>query len=159
MKLLQRNNPASIFRPRRRFVQGLIGGGVLAGISPWVRAAVDPLRLTPTGSAPELSGTEIQLTVAESPVNFTGEMRLATTINGSLPAPTLRLREGDTVTIRVTNHLPVATSIHWHGILLPFQMDGVPGISFAGIAPGETFTSVSYTHLSCARSDEKSDRR
>ena len=140
MKLLQRNNPASIFTPRRRFVQGLIGGGVLAGISPWVRAAVDPLRLTPTGSAPELSGTEIQLTVAESPVNFTGEMRLATTINGSLPAPTLRLREGDTVTIRVTNHLPVATSIHWHGILLPFQMDGVPGISFAGIAPGETFT-------------------
>lgn len=140
MKLLQRNNPASIFTPRRRFVQGLIGGGALAGISPWVRAAVDPLRLTPTGSAPELSGTEIQLTVAESPVNFTGEMRLATTINGSLPAPTLRLREGDTVTIRVTNHLPVATSIHWHGILLPFQMDGVPGISFAGIAPGETFT-------------------
>lgn len=126
--------------PRRRFVQGLIGGGVLAGISPWGRAAVAPLRLTPTGSAPELSGTEIQLTVAESPVNFTGEMRLATTINGSLPAPTLRLREGDTVTIRVTNHLPVATSIHWHGILLPYQMDGVPGISFAGIAPGETFT-------------------
>jgi CopA family copper-resistance protein len=67
-------------------------------------------------------------------------MRLATTINGSLPAPTLRLREGDMVTIRVTNRLPVATSIHWHGILLPYQMDGVPGISFAGIAPGETFT-------------------
>jgi CopA family copper-resistance protein len=140
MKLLQGNNPASIFQPRRRFVQGLIGGGVLAGISPWVRAAVDPLGLTPTGSAPVLSGTEIQLTVAETPVNFTGEMRLATTINGSLPAPTLRLREGDTVTIRVTNRLPVATSIHWHGILLPFQMDGVPGISYAGIAPGETFT-------------------
>lgn len=140
MKLFQRNNPASILTPRRRFVQGLIGGGVLAGISPWVRAAADPLGLTPTGSAPVLSGTEIQLTVAETPVNFTGEMRLATTINGSLPAPTLRLREGDMVTIRVNNRLPVATSIHWHGILLPFQMDGVPGISFAGIAPGETFT-------------------
>ena len=140
MKLFQRNNPASILTPRRRFVQGLIGGGVLASISPWVRAAADPLGLTPTGSAPVLSGPEIQLTVAETPVNFTGEMRLATTINGSLPAPTLRLREGDMVTIRVNNRLPVATSIHWHGILLPFQMDGVPGISFAGIAPGETFT-------------------
>jgi len=140
MKLFQRNNPASILTPRRRFVQGLIGGGVLAGISPWVQAAVAPLGLTPTGSAPVLSGPEIQLTVAETPVNFTGEMRLATTINGSLPAPTLRLREGDMVTIRVNNRLPVATSIHWHGILLPFQMDGVPGISFAGIAPGETFT-------------------
>ncbi|MGB4468972.1 MAG: copper resistance system multicopper oxidase [Azovibrio sp.] len=139
MNPLQSNDPASIFTPRRRFVQGLIGGGVLAGISPWVRAALAPLRLTPTGSAPELSGTEIQLTVAESPVNFTGEMRLATTINGSLPAPTLRLREGDLVTIRVTNHLPVATSIHWHGIILPYQMDGVPGISFPGIAPGQTF--------------------
>ena len=64
---------------------------------------------------------------------------MATTINGSLPGPTLRWREGDTVTIRVTNKLRESTSIHWHGIILPFQMDGVPGISFPGIAPGETF--------------------
>src|SRR3546814_12128967 len=65
---------------------------------------------------------------------------MATTVNGSLPAPTLRWREGDTVTIRVKNNLTEATSIHWHGIILPFQMDGVPGISFTGIAPGTTFT-------------------
>ncbi|GAA3528756.1 copper resistance system multicopper oxidase [Zobellella aerophila] len=65
---------------------------------------------------------------------------MATTINGSIPAPTLRMREGDTVTIRVTNRLKEHTSIHWHGIILPYQMDGVPGISFPGIAPGETFT-------------------
>ncbi|AEC20347.1 copper-resistance protein, CopA family protein [Pusillimonas sp. T7-7] len=64
---------------------------------------------------------------------------MATTVNGSLPAPTLRWREGDTVTIRVKNRLNETTSIHWHGIILPFQMDGVPGISFAGIPPGETF--------------------
>jgi len=64
---------------------------------------------------------------------------MATTINGSLPAPTLRWREGETVTIRVKNHLKETTSIHWHGIILPFEMDGVPGISFKGIAPGETF--------------------
>jgi len=73
-------------------------------------------------------------------VNFTGTPRMATTVNGSLPAPTLRWREGDTVTIRVKNRLNETTSIHWHGIILPFQMDGVPGISFAGIPPGETFT-------------------
>jgi len=65
---------------------------------------------------------------------------MAATINGSIPAPTLRLREGDEVTIRVTNRLLVSTSIHWHGILLPYQMDGLPGISYKGIAPGETFT-------------------
>jgi CopA family copper-resistance protein len=87
-----------------------------------------------------LSGTEFDLVIDEMAVNFTGKPTVATTINGSLPGPTLRWREGDTVTIRVTNRLREHTSIHWHGIILPFQMDGVPGISFAGIAPGTTFT-------------------
>ncbi|MDO8703690.1 MAG: copper resistance system multicopper oxidase, partial [Sulfuricaulis sp.] len=90
--------------------------------------------------APVLTGTEFDLTIAETPVNFTGTPRMATTINGSIPAPTLRWRVGDTVTLRVTNRLAVDSSIHWHGILLPYQMDGVPGISFKGIRPGETFT-------------------
>lgn len=122
---------------RRRFVQGLAAGGVLATAPAFLRA--DANAATALGSAPVLSGREIDLVIAETPVNFTGVTRMATTINGSIPAPTLRLREGDAVTIRVTNRLPVATSIHWHGILLPYQMDGVPGISFKGIAPGETF--------------------
>ena len=122
---------------RRRFVQGLAAGGVLAATPSWVQSAVKGS--TALGSAPVLSGREIDLVIAETPVNFTGVTRMATTINGSIPAPTLRLREGDEVTIRVTNRLPVATSIHWHGILLPYEMDGVPGISFNGIAPGETF--------------------
>jgi len=87
-----------------------------------------------------LSGTEFDLTIAETAVNFTGEPRMATTINGSFPGPALRWREGDTVTIRVTNRLREPTSLHWHGIVLPYEMDGVPGISFPGIAPGETFT-------------------
>jgi len=87
-----------------------------------------------------LSGAEFDLTIAETPVNYTGVPRMATTINGSIPGPILRWREGDTVTLRVTNRMPVTTSMHWHGILLPFEMDGVPGISYAGIAPGETFT-------------------
>ena len=93
-----------------------------------------------SGTAPILTGTEFDLVIAESVVNFTGTPRVATTINGMLPGPTLRWRQGDTVTIRVTNRLREHTSIHWHGIILPFQMDGVPGVSFAGIAPGETFT-------------------
>ena len=125
---------------RRRFVQGLAAGGVLAALPGLVHTAVAPSVMTKTGAAPVLSGNEINLVIAESPVNFTGKPRMATTINGSIPAPTLRLREGDEVTIRVTNKLRTATSIHWHGIILPFEMDGVPGISFPGIAAGETFT-------------------
>jgi FtsP/CotA-like multicopper oxidase with cupredoxin domain len=126
--------------PRRRFIRGLAAGGVLLGVSPWLKASwAQQAVATATGTAPVLRGTEFDLTVAETAVNFTGRPRLATTINGLLPAPTLRWRAGDTVTIRVTNRLAVDTSIHWHGILLPYQMDGVPGISFHGIAPGETF--------------------
>ena len=88
----------------------------------------------------ELRGRTIDLVVSEAPVNLTGRTRPATLINGSLPAPTLRWTEGETVRIRVTNRLSEPTSIHWHGLILPFEMDGVPGISFPGIAPGETFT-------------------
>ncbi len=88
----------------------------------------------------ELRGTEFDLVIAETPVNITGQSRTATAVNGQVPAPTLFWREGDTVTLRVTNRLSVPTSIHWHGILLPAGMDGVPGISFEGIAPGQTFT-------------------
>lgn len=122
--------------PRRRLLQGLLAAGTLSGLPPpghLTRAAV-------MEEAPVLEGREFDLVVAETPVNITGTPRLATTINGVLPAPTLRWREGDTVTIRVTNHLREPTSIHWHGILLPHSMDGVPGSSFANIAPGETFT-------------------
>jgi len=126
---------------RRRFIQGLAAGGLLAGLSPWMNPSwAKTAAETRIGTAPVLSGTEFDLTVAETMVNFTGRPRLATTINGSIPAPTLRWREGDTVTLRIHNRLSEDTSIHWHGILLPFQMDGVPGISFKGIPPGETFT-------------------
>ena len=124
---------------RRRFVHGLAAGGVMLGLAPWARPARAETHAS-TGAAPVLRGTEFNLEVAESPVNFTGSPRMATTINGSIPAPTLRWREGDEITIRVTNRLRESTSIHWHGIILPFQMDGVPGISFGGIPAGETFT-------------------
>jgi CopA family copper-resistance protein len=144
---MRRDRPSGILLPnlpRRRFVQGLAAGGVMAGLSAlggtaWAQSSGLPQSAS-SGTAPVLTGTEFDLVIAESVVNFTGTPRVATTINGMLPGPTLRWRQGDTVTIRVTNQLREHTSIHWHGIILPFQMDGVPGISFAGIAPGETFT-------------------
>ncbi|HEX6613444.1 MAG TPA: copper resistance system multicopper oxidase [Rhodanobacteraceae bacterium] len=122
---------------RRRFVQGLALGGAFAGLNLWR----EPL-FARAGNAPQgvLSGTEFDLEIAAAPVNFTGRPGVAPMVNGLLPGPILRWREGSTVTLRVTNRLPVQTSIHWHGILVPADMDGVPGISFPGIAPGETFT-------------------
>ena len=124
--------------PRRRFVQGLAAGGLLAGMSrlPGAVAANGPR----VGTPEQLRGTEFDLVIEQTPVNFTGRETMATTVNGSLPGPTLRWREGDTVTVRVHNRTAESTSIHWHGLLLPYQMDGVPGISFGGISPGETFT-------------------
>ncbi|MBD8872530.1 copper resistance system multicopper oxidase [Rhodanobacter sp. DHB23] len=122
---------------RRRFVQGLMLGGVAAGLGMRAGASIAQA----TGAAPrELRGTQFDLSIAELPVDFTGRRRVATVVNGQLPAPLLRWRQGDTVTLRVTNRLRVPSSIHWHGILLPSGMDGVPGISYVGIAPGETFT-------------------
>jgi len=80
------------------------------------------------------------LVIEEKTVNITGRDRKAVTINGSVPGPLLRWREGEDVTINVTNRLDEVSSIHWHGVLVPAAMDGVPGISFKGIKPGETFT-------------------
>ncbi|MFO6419304.1 copper resistance system multicopper oxidase [Hylemonella sp. W303a] len=138
------SNPYAYAPPhgRRRFVQGLAAGGVLLGLSPFTSSSLlREARAAEAGRpAPELRGTEFHLEVAELPVNYTGNTRLGVAINGSIPAPTLRWREGEEVTIRVTNRLREDTSIHWHGIILPYQMDGVPGISFAGIPPGATFT-------------------
>jgi FtsP/CotA-like multicopper oxidase with cupredoxin domain len=127
------------FFTRRQVMKTALAGGVMAsGMTQFIPGyAQVPSDGFSAGRI--LQGREFDLTIEETPVNFTGTPRLATTINGSIPAPTLRWREGDTVTIRVTNRLNVDSSIHWHGILLPYQMDGVPGISFKGIAPGETF--------------------
>ncbi|MBS0453466.1 MAG: copper resistance system multicopper oxidase [Proteobacteria bacterium] len=125
---------------RRRFVQGLAAGGVMLGLSPLALPAHAAPADEVGRAVPVLSGTEFNLEVTELPVNFTGNARMGVAINGSIPAPTLRWREGDEVTIRVANRLREDTSIHWHGIILPYQMDGVPGISFAGIPPGATFT-------------------
>ena len=118
---------------RRRFVQG-VAGAVLAALGTrhlrWAAAASPP---------PVLTGTDFNLEIGALEVNFTGRSRLATVVNGQLPAPLLRWREGDLVTLRVTNRLPAPSSIHWHGMIVPADKDGVPGLSFDGIAPGETY--------------------
>ena len=125
---------------RRRFVQGLAMGGMAAGLGLTTRtlwANTDQQQKMPT-----LRGTDYDLTIGEQVVNFTGTPRIGTTVNGSLPAPILRWKEGDTITLRVKNNLPESSSIHWHGIILPSSQDGVPNISdgFHGIAPGTTHT-------------------
>lgn len=88
---------------------------------------------------PALSGETIDLTIAETPVTIGHRRTVARTINGSVPGPIVRLREGQDVTLNVTNRLDERSSIHWHGVLVPHEMDGVPGVSFPGIEPGETF--------------------
>ena len=122
---------------RRSFVKGLAIGGAAASVGllrqpVWAQARQrrDPEVLT---------GTTFDLRIGEVDVNVTGATRTALTINDSLPGPLLRWREGDTVTLNVSNTLDDDTSIHWHGILLPANMDGVPGLSFSGIHPGQAF--------------------
>jgi CopA family copper-resistance protein len=153
----------SRFESRRRFVQELASGVLVfasgrqlgwgassSGVSGAAAfgAGLGSWGIARNGAGPDgqtrdpvvsLSGTDFQLEVGATQVNFTGVPRYATVVNGQLPAPLLRWRQGDTVTIRVTNRLPAPTSIHWHGLILPANMDGVPGISFPGIHPGETY--------------------
>ena len=87
----------------------------------------------------EVSGRVIDLAVGEGPVAVAGRRGHAFAVNGSIPGPLVRLKEGEPVTLRVANRLAEDTSIHWHGLLVPFQFDGVPGVSFPGIKPGKTF--------------------
>jgi FtsP/CotA-like multicopper oxidase with cupredoxin domain len=129
---------AVLSRSRRRFVQGL-AGGALAIISArrfgWAAAAAPRT----VGDSGVLSGTEFNLEIGALAVNFTGQPGMATVVNGRLPAPLLRWREGDVITLRVSNRLSAPSSIHWHGIIVPADMDGVPGLSFEGIGPGATY--------------------
>ncbi|MGS0571883.1 copper resistance system multicopper oxidase [Xanthomonas oryzae pv. oryzicola] len=121
---------------RRRFTQGLALGGIAVAGGLW---RCDARAATPA-STPVLRGSSQSLQIGRMPVDFTGRTRPAITVNQRLPAPILRWREGDTVSVRVRNALTdQPTSVHWHGLLLPANMDGVPGMSFDGIAPGQEY--------------------
>jgi CopA family copper-resistance protein len=124
---------------RRRLLKGatLLGGGLALGslLPSWARSA------TP-GIAPSmatLTGPNIDLTISEAHVAVDGRAGHAVTINGTVPGPLLRLKQGQKVRLSVRNDLAEDTSIHWHGVLVPFQFDGVPGVTFPGIRPGQTF--------------------
>ena len=132
MKLLY---PPSI--SRRRFVTGIAAGSAFLGLglASTLSLASPSNRVGPS----MLRGNQFDLNIGYQPVNFTGKDRMATAVNGSVPAPILRWREGERVTLRVKNNLAKDSSLHWHGLILPAEMDGVPGLSFDGIKPGETF--------------------
>jgi CopA family copper-resistance protein len=126
---------------RRRFIQ-LCGAGLfVTGLQAtfplplWARTERWGLEGLPT------SRSCYDLNISYTPLKIDGRRSMATGINGTVPGPLVRLREGDEVTLRVTNSMvdTAHSSIHWHGILVPFPMDGVPGVNFPGIAPGETF--------------------
>ena len=121
---------------RRRFVQGIAAVSVAAMVDGKSTLAHSE---TMTNSLSVLEGNHFDFTIKPHQVNFTGKEVKAIAINGSIPGPTLKWREGETVTVALTNHLREETSIHWHGLRIPAPMDGVPGLSFAGIAPGKTF--------------------
>ncbi len=123
----------------RRTALKLAGGAGLASLAPFLPAWAQSGSPGIAPTLPTLSGDNIALSVGHTPFSVGGRTGHAVTVNGTLPAPLLRLREGQTARLSVTNALDEDTSIHWHGILLPFQMDGVPGVSFPGIRPGETF--------------------
>jgi CopA family copper-resistance protein len=122
---------------RRMFIKGVVAASIVASSPTILNSSTN---ITNRKESKELSGEVFNLTIDKVSVNITGTPAIATSVNSMITGPTLRWREGDEVTINVTNNLEEDTSIHWHGIILPSDMDGVPGISFDGIKPGKTFT-------------------
>ena len=126
---------------RRHLLSGSLSVGGALGASAlfpsWARAA-SSLPNSRKG-LDELSGDQIDLAIGKTNFAVEGRSAQAVTINGTLPGPLIRLTEGQNVRLSVTNNLEEDSSIHWHGLLVPFQFDGVPGVSFPGIKPGETF--------------------
>jgi len=120
---------------RRTFVKGVVVSSLVATLPLKAKEPKPSM-----DSNHDLYGTEFSLIIGKTAVNLTGTPAMATTVNGQISGPTLHFREGETVTIKVYNDLEVDSSIHWHGLILPPAMDGVPGISFEGIRPKETFT-------------------
>ena len=129
----------SLTLERRGFLRaaGLAGLGVAAGkVMP---AWAQPVSAGIVRPLPTVSGNDIALSIGNVAVRVDGKVSKAIGINGTVPGPLIRLKHGQQVRLRVTNTLPMSSSIHWHGVLVPFTMDGVPGVSFPGIEPGATF--------------------
>ena len=119
--------------------RALLRGAALTGAGLALPSWAQPVSSGIAASLPTVSGTDISLRIAHQMMTIDGKQSHAIGINGTVPAPLIRLREGTNVRLSVTNNLDEDSSIHWHGLLVPFQFDGVPGISFPGIAPRSTF--------------------
>src|SRR6056297_3886003 len=124
---------------RRRFLRYTASMAALAGVSSILPTYAFAGFNQRNELRPKGPDNVIDLTIGRMPHKIDGKQGGAIGINGTVPGPLIRLKEGQDVLLRVKNELDEPTSIHWHGILLPFEMDGVPGVSFPGIAPGETF--------------------
>ena len=125
--------------PRRRFLRA----GAAAGAGTALHALAPGYAVAASAAATitlDSSGPVTNLVIARRERDVAGRSATPTLASGLLPGPILRFREGETATIRVTNQLEETTSIHWHGLLVPPEMDGVPGVSFPGILTGKTFT-------------------
>ncbi|RVT42432.1 copper resistance system multicopper oxidase [Sphingobium algorifonticola] len=125
---------------RRTLLRGAVGSSAAFALATSVPTWAQPVSAGLVRDYPSVSGDDIRLTVDHVMRTIDGRTSHGIGINGTAPGPLIRLREGQTVRLHVENRLEEDTSIHWHGLLLPFHMDGVPGISFPGIAPRSTFT-------------------
>ncbi len=125
---------------RRRFLRTTAGLALLGGLERLLPAYARASALGVKAAASSNAVREIDLRIHRQAIAIGGREGSVTSINGVLPGPLVRMREGDAVTLRVTNELEEDSSIHWHGLLVPAAMDGVPKVSFPGIRPGETFT-------------------
>ena len=124
---------------RRGLLRGAALGGAGAGLAAWLPAWAQSVSPGIVASLPTVTGNRIALRIARQSMTIDGRRSDAIGINGVVPGPLIRMREGETVRLSVTNALDEDSSIHWHGLLVPTQYDGVPGISFPGIGPGATF--------------------
>ncbi|QCB56127.1 copper resistance system multicopper oxidase [Sphingopyxis sp. PAMC25046] len=124
---------------RRRFIGAAAGGGATAALAAWFPAWAQPVSAGIVAPLPTVSGNDITLRIARQTMRIDGKLSRAIGINGTVPAPLVRLKEGQQARLTVVNDLDEDSSIHWHGLILPFHMDGVPGVSFPGIKPGKRF--------------------
>ncbi len=124
---------------RRTLLRGTAALGGTAALAAWFPAWAQPVSQGLVRPLPTVSGEDITLTIARQTMMIDGRSSPAIGINGTVPAPLIRLREGQMVRLNVVNQLDEDSSIHWHGLIVPFQMDGVPGVSFPGIKPRSNF--------------------
>lgn len=124
---------------RRQLLRGASLAGGVAALAAWMPAWAQPVSEGLTTSLPVVSGDDITLRIARQTMVIDGRPSRAIGVNGTVPAPLIRLREGQNVRLHVVNDLDEDSSIHWHGLLVPTQFDGVPGVSFPGIKPRSTF--------------------